>query len=114
LAARYQQAGDHLDDLGRLIVSDYGKLTTVASKVDAQPGAGETDWRLGNVGQARDGLVRAAKQTIYERLVPLAYPVMYDLGQINPRDWKCDGGHFGPIPLPDKHLFAEQADGSQF
>ncbi len=111
LADRYQQAGDHLDDLGRLIVSDYGKLTAVASKVDAQPGPGETDWRLGNVGQARDELVLAAKQTIYERLVPLAYPVMYDLGEriSNARDWYCDGQ-----AGDDKHLFAEQADGAQF
>ena len=38
LADRYSQAGDHLDDLGRLIVSDYGKLTTVASKVNAAAG----------------------------------------------------------------------------
>ena len=114
LADRYSEAGDHLNDLGRLIVSDYGKLTTVASKVDAKPGPGETDWRLGNVGKAREGLERAAKRTIYEALVPLAYPVMYDLGQVsNARDWYCDGGHF-IVPLPDKHLFAEQADGSQF
>ncbi len=123
LADRYQQAGDHLDDLGRLIVSDYGKLTAVASKVDAQPGPGEFDWRLGNVGQSRDGLIRAAKQTIYERLVSLAYPVMYDLGQADPasgggpvkqidnaRNWYCDGGLFAV----NKHLFADQADGAQF
>jgi hypothetical protein len=116
LADRYQQAGDHLDDLGRLIVSDYGKLTAVASKVNAQPGPGETDWRLGNVGQARDELIRAAKQTIYQRLVSLAYPVMYDLGETNSgqgfnnaSDWYCDGqAGF------NKHLFAGQADGAQF
>jgi hypothetical protein len=112
LADRYAQAGDHLDDLGRLIVSDYGKLTAVASKVDATPGPGETDWRLGNVGNARAGLIRAAKQTIYERLVPLAYPVMYDLGGVgNARDWECLGAAFF---LFDKHLFADQADGAQF
>ena len=111
LADRYQQAGDNLDDLGRLIVSDYGKLTAVASKVDAQPGPGEPDWRLGDVGQARDGLIRAAKQTIYESLVPVAFPVMYDLGKIdNARNWYCDGGPF----TVNKHLFAEQADGAQF
>ena len=110
LALRYHQAGDHLDDLGRLIVSDYGKLTTVANKVGAQPGPGETDWRLGDVGQATDALIQATKQTIYERLVPLAYPVMYDLGQIqNARDWYCDGGI-----AYNKHLFADQADGAQF
>ena len=114
LADRYQQAGDNLDDVGRLIVSDYGKLSAVASRVDAKPGPGERDWRLGNVGQAREGLVLAARRTIYERLVPVAYPVMYDIGQINARDWKCDGGHFGPVPLPDKHLFAGQTDDSQF
>ena len=123
LADRYQQAGDHLDDLGRLIVSDYGKLTAVASKVDAQPGPGGFDWRLGNVGQSRDELIRAAKQTIYQRLVSLAYPVMYDLGQADPasgggsveqidnaRNWYCQGGLFSV----NKYLFADQADGAQF
>ncbi len=115
LAERYSQAGDHLDDLGRLIVSDYGKLTAVASKVNAEPGPGETDWRLGNVGQARDGLELAAKRMIYARLVSLAYPVMYDLGPVgNARDWYCDGGHFAFVPLPNKYLFADQADGAQF
>ncbi len=115
LEERYQQAGDNLNDLGRLIVSDYGKLTAVANKVDAQPGPGETDWRLDDMGQARDVLVRAAKQTIYESLVPLAYPVMYDLGQgiSNARDWYCDSGP-NPFDVYNKRLFNEQADGAQF
>ena len=52
---------------------------------------------------------------IYERLVSLAYPVMYDLGPVsNARDWNCDGGHFIFVPLPNKYLFADQADGAQF
>jgi hypothetical protein len=112
LAENYNQAGDHLDDLGGLIVSDYGKLTDVANKVDAAPGPGETDWRLGSVGNARAGLDRAAKQTIYERLVPLAYPKMYDLGGVgNARDWECLRAFFFTV---DKNLFNEQSDGAQF
>ncbi len=112
LAENYNQAGDHLDDLGRLIVSDYGKLIDVANRVDAAPGPGETDWRVGSVGNARAGLDRAAKQTIYERLVPLAYPKMYDLGGVgNARDWECLRAFFFTV---DKHLFADQSDGAQF
>src|SRR5437763_4298537 len=117
LADRYTQAGKNLDDLGRLIVSDWGKLKAVASKVDAAPRPGETDWRLGDVAAAQKGLERAAKRTIYERLVPLAYPVMYDLGAqdaargfSNARDWYCQGGFL----KANKHLFADQADGAQF
>jgi hypothetical protein len=111
LADDYRQAGDHLDDLGKLIVSDYGKLTAVAGKVDAAPGPGEMDWRLGNLGRARDALIRAAKQTIYQRLVPLAYPYMYKLGGwANARDWWC----YVPWPYPDRYLFRDQVDGAQF
>jgi hypothetical protein len=110
LAERYQQAGDNLDDIGRLLVSDYGKLSTLASKAGAEPGPGEIDWRLGSVGSVRDGLRRSAKQTIYQRLVPVAFPVMYDLGESgNARSWYCDGGI-----AYDKHLFGDQADGAQF
>ena len=114
LEDHYTQADDNLDDLGRLIVSDYGKLTAVASKVNAKPGPGEPDWRLGNVGQAREALRVAAKRTIYERLVPLAYPNMYELGQLsNARDWYCNNGIFSPL-VPDKYLFKGQADSAQF
>ncbi len=114
LEDHYTQADDNLDDLGRLIVSDYGKLTAVASKVNAKPGPGEPDWRLGNVGQAREALRVAAKRTIYERLVPLAYPNMYELGQLsNARDWYCNNGIFSPF-VPDKYLFKDQVDGAQF
>jgi hypothetical protein len=111
LQDRYLAAGNNLDDLGRLIVSDYGKLTAVAGKINAPPGKGQFDWRIGNVAVATNDLIDAAKRTIYERLVPLAYPVMYDLGTgiNNARDWNCDGG-LGY----DKHLFGEQADGAQF
>jgi hypothetical protein len=112
LADRFQQAGQNLNDLGRLIVSDYGKLTAVASKVDAQPGPGETDWRLGDPGQASNLIERAAKQTIYEALVPLAYPVMYDLGNVgNAREWYCESD---ALFTASRHLFGEQPDGAQF
>jgi hypothetical protein len=111
LADRYQQAGDNFDDLGRLMVSDYGKLTVVASKVNAKPGPGEFDWRLGNVGRLRDALTRAAKETIYERLLPLAYPYMYKLGGwANARDWWC----WVPWPYRDRYLFRKQVDRAQF
>jgi hypothetical protein len=111
LANRYQQAGDNLDDVGQLVVSDYGKLRDVANRVDAAPGPGEIDWRLGSLGKTREDLRRVAKQMIYERLVPLAYPVLYDLGESgNARGWYCYGG----AVTYDKNLFGEQPDGGQF
>jgi len=42
LATRYQTAGDQLDGLGRIIVSESGKLMDVASKVDS-----DENWILG-------------------------------------------------------------------
>ncbi|HEY1590808.1 MAG TPA: hypothetical protein VGF81_03390 [Solirubrobacteraceae bacterium] len=87
LANRYQTAGDQLDGLGRIIVSDYGKLTAVARKVDADP-----NWIIGTPGAAREQLIRAAKQTISEALIPAAYPVLYDLGRVphlNAGFWVC-------------------------
>ena len=105
LTNRYQTAGDQFDDIGRMIVSDYGKLNEVAGKVDSDP-----NWILGNVGAARDALELGAKQTIYERLMPLAWPVLYDLGGSgNARNWYCSGGLF----TFDKHLFADEPDSDQ-
>jgi hypothetical protein len=105
LTRRYQTAGDQFDDIGRMIVSDYGKLNEVAGKVDSDP-----NWILGNVGAARDALELGAKQTIYERLLPLAWPVLYDLGGSgNARNWYCSGGLFAY----DKHLFADEPDSNQ-
>jgi hypothetical protein len=110
LAKRYGQAGDNLDNIGRLIVSDHGKLTAVAGKVNAAPASGEMDWRLEGLAQTRPDLERATKQTIYERLVPLAFPVIYDLGESgNARSWYC---HSGSV-LVDKNLFADEPDSAQ-
>jgi hypothetical protein len=105
LTRRYQTAGDQFDDTGRIIVGDYGKLNQVAGKVDSDP-----NWILGNVGAARDALELGAKQTVYERLLPLAWPVLYDLGGTgNARNWYCDGG----LLTFDKHLFADEPDSDQ-
>jgi hypothetical protein len=110
LAARYQQMGDNLDDIGRLLVSDYGKLSAVAVRVNAAPGPGEIGWRLEGLGKARTNLTLSAKQTIYQRLLPVAFPVMYDVGQgLNARSWYCDGGL-----AYNKHLFGDQTDDAQF
>jgi hypothetical protein len=108
LAKRYQTAGDQLDGLFRLIVTDYGKLTAVAGKVDSDP-----NWILGQPGAARDALIRAGKQTIAEKLVPLAYPVMYDLGRVyglNARNWNC---FYVVFVTKRKNLFQDEPDGGQ-
>jgi hypothetical protein len=108
LASRYQTAGDQLDGLGRIIVSDYGKLTAVAAKVDADP-----NWIIGTPGAAREQLVRAAKRTISEALIPVAYPVLYDLGRVrnlNAANWRCVYGFVGER---QKFLFDRNPDGGQ-
>jgi hypothetical protein len=108
LAGRYQTAGDQLDGLGGIIVSDYGKLTAVAGKVDSDP-----DWIIGTPGSSREALIRAAKQTISETLIPKAYPVLYDLGvpkNQQAREWYCQ--YTVVFVHKTKHLFAEP-DGGQ-
>jgi hypothetical protein len=109
LTDRYRTAGNNLDSVGQVLVSDYGKLIATSARVNRHPGPGEVDWRIGSIGNAQDTLIRAARQTIYTRLFPLAYPVMYDLGGVrNAREWHCNG------PFINKKLFADQADGAQF
>jgi hypothetical protein len=108
LANRYQAAGDQLDGLGRLIVSDYGKLTAVASRVDADP-----NWVVGPLGMARNELVRAAKQTISEVVIPIPWPVLYDLGLAPHRNaglWKCT---YGFARERQKFLFDRNPAGGQ-
>jgi hypothetical protein len=113
LARRYQRAGDSLDDVGRLIISDPEKLAAVAARVNAVPGPGEVDWRLRNLGAAGGVLALSSRQALSERLIPVAYPVLYDLGDIpNARNWVCLGpfeGVFGG----NKKLFQDQADSAQ-
>ncbi len=75
------------------------------------------------MGKAENDLRLAAKATIYQRLVPLAYPVMYDLGRNpgqtpNARDWHCAKGYrtapYSQFDWHPKYLFKDQADGAQF
>jgi hypothetical protein len=110
LATRYQTAGDQLDGLGRIIVSDSGKLMDVASKVDS-----DSNWILGSPGNSRDDLIRAAKQTISEILIPKAWPVLYDLGNPythNARVWNC---YYIPTQFGTHHdyLFRDEPDSGQ-
>ncbi len=108
LAGRYQSAGDQLDGLGRIIVSDYGKLNAVAAKVDSDP-----SWILGAPGNSREGLIRAAKQAISETLIPKAWPVLYDLGYPTnrvAREWNC---YYVVFVTKHKFLFADEPDGGQ-
>jgi hypothetical protein len=108
LTTRYHDAGDQLDGLGRIIVSDYGKLMAVAREVDSDP-----NWIIGNPGNTRETLIRAAKQTIFETLLSRVYPVLYDLGyppDRQARNWHCD---YRVIFVDKtKHLFHEP-DGGQ-
>jgi hypothetical protein len=103
LTARYRDAGDQLDGLGRIIVSDYGKLMAVAGKVDSDP-----NWIIGTPGSSRETLIRAAKQTISETLISRVYPVLYDLGypaDRQARRWYCK--YTVVFVHKTKHLFHE-------
>ncbi len=122
LAASYRAMGDSLDDTARLIVSDYGKLTAVAKRIDAKPGPGEIDWRITDPNLARDLLIKTTQTQIYRKLLPIVYTA-YVVGTRrklnNARDWVCEGYTaynkrlFDADPDPD-HKYEGQVDDAQF
>jgi hypothetical protein len=66
---RYLAASSQLEVLGRIVVSDYGKLTTMASKVDSDP-----SWVLPpDLASAVAPLRLAADQYFYQSLLPVAF-----------------------------------------
>jgi hypothetical protein len=112
LAKRYEDAGDQLNGIGKIVVSDYGKLTAVAGKVDSDP-----DWRL-NPTSAKGALIKAAERTIYETLIPKAFPVLYDLGDVGrfrsgnyAKHWRCE--YRVVFVTKVKYLFHDEPEGGQ-
>jgi hypothetical protein len=81
LAHRYVEIQSAFDHIGDVLVSDYGKLSTVDARAPKE-------WAFDT--QARDlalvHLENAARQLAYSALMPLAYPYVYELraSEINP------------------------------
>ncbi len=75
---RFDNAERALTQVGLLIVSDYGKLTAAASRVDS-------DWAVpSDLGVAADAIRTASQQFFYESLLPIAYPYLLQVSQAPP------------------------------
>jgi hypothetical protein len=86
LYARVQLARETTTALGMLITSDYGKLTTTYSHLDA-------DWSPPTAAEADRALSIGAKQWFYEALIPTAYPYLIRAsGVTNARALNCTFG----------------------
>ncbi len=115
---RYQAASDQLDTIGRIVASDYGKLTSMAAKVDS-----DESWRLPpTLGAATDQIRKASVQWFYQSLLPVAYSVVQvgpapPDGPANARDYSCysslaGSGHpAGQAPLTSRPLRDEPDSG---
>ena len=84
-------------------MSDWSKLREVASAVDTKK------WRLGYTATAEAQIRLATKQVIYEALLPVAYPILYDLGTgiTHAAFWRCIGNK------GNKTLFQDSGTGTE-
>jgi hypothetical protein len=74
--------------LGKLLVSDYGKLTAANQHVD-------TDWALPSNPEVASNMIRtSARQWFYEVLVPTAYPYLIRGNHYNARYLDCKSSKF--------------------
>ena len=108
----------YFNNEARVVMSDYSKMTdiaAVAGKLD------DPQWSLpSDPSTAGQMLQLATKQTAYQALVPVAYPILYDLGRSpssqsspfdNARQWLCKGDSLNLTY--NKHLFQKTGDDSQ-
>jgi hypothetical protein len=115
---RYQAASDQLDTIGTIVVSDYGKLTSMAAKVDSDP-----SWKLPSMVTVKAQIRRASITWFYQSLLPVAYSVVQispppPEGPDNARDYSCfsslaaSGNPSGKAPLTSRP-FRDEPDSGQ-
>ena len=113
LYARYQRASSYLATEAEIVMSDGTKMADVARNVrrggmwNIKPQAATTTIEAG------------ARQAIYKALVPVAYPVLYNLGpgsrpasartMNNAREWRCAGN----VGYVARYLFQNTGDDAQ-
>ena len=107
LAERYQNASSYLTTEAQIVMSDWTKMSYVA-----EHSAGDDTWRVDDNRPIQQQVDLAAKQTIYQSMIQVAYPVIYDLGTgINDaRDWICRSDN---LLLYDKKLFQKTIPAAQ-
>jgi hypothetical protein len=105
LYERYQDASGSFTTEAKIIISDWPKLRDVSALIS------NPRWALDTSEPTVLRIRLATQQTIYQSLIPVAYPVLYDLGTHlgNAKDWQCSS----PPPLVSKHLFQTTEGGAQ-
>jgi hypothetical protein len=103
---RYQRASAYFTTEAKIIMSDWSKMSEVAAAAASNP-----KWVLGDVATSIESIRLGTQQAIYESLIPVAYPVLYDLGTgiSHATDWKC----ISPSFLFDKNLFQKTDTGAE-
>ncbi len=104
---RYQRASAYFTTEAKIIMSDWSKMSEVAAAAASNP-----KWVLGDVATSVESMRLGTKQAIYQSLIPVAYPVLYDLGTgvAHAKDWKCISPS---ILLVDKNLFQNTGTGAE-
>jgi hypothetical protein len=103
---RYRRTSNSIATQAQIVMSDYSKLTEVASRVTS-----DSRWRLGDVASSTDSMRQATRAAIYQSLVPVAFPYLYDLGWglNDATQWICRSSSF----LVDKKLFQRTGPSAQ-
>jgi PKD repeat protein len=104
---RYQRASAYFTTEAKIIMSDFTKMTDVATVATSDP-----KWILGDISTSTESIRQGTKQGIYQSLVPVAYPVIYDLGTGvgHATQWICRSPS---ILLYDKNLFQNTSQGAE-
>jgi hypothetical protein len=106
LVNRYQHTLAYFSAEAKIIMSDGTKLADFVASANSNP-----KWQLGDVDATSERIRLATRQTMYQAMVPVAYPILYDLGTglTKATDWYC----YSAPPLVDKNLFQNTGDGAQ-
>ena len=74
--SRFLAASTEFDTIGKIVVSNYGKLTDMTNKIHDDPA-----WELPNLAKVVDTIRKGSRQFFYQSLLPVAYPLAV---RINP------------------------------
>jgi hypothetical protein len=87
LFTRFQLARSALTGMGKIMVSDYGKLTDAAAHINS-------DWAWpADDTPVRTTINKGTKQWFYSELMPVAWQRWWIRGARNARDWVCGEPH---------------------
>jgi hypothetical protein len=102
-------ASAQIELLGKIVVSDYGKLNAVADNVDT------AEWRLGDASKVEAVMRKASQRFYYQALMPTGYLLFWIMppppaGPVNARDFFTYGGRPKRKIVP----FANEPDSGQY